>query len=278
MSAPLVTAVMLTGHDARRRPLADLAIECFLNQTWEHKNLLIINQGERFNIPDPQIREFLVKDDWNIGSLPASSITIGMLRNIAHEYADAEYLINWDDDDYYHPERIAVQMDPFKHDDRLLGTVLQNRTVIDLQSGDFFARDPGLAACGGCAGSLLLRISLLLDNNIEHSYMERLISDPETEFLEHFPSIVFYPLENSPIMYHQTFTGLNWNNYWTIVEEPRGRDMIDMSDEEKRFTAHVLYKYQMALGLLSDEDSPYLHNYRQQQEILLPGVVCAPAC
>jgi len=274
MDAPLVTAVMLTGHDARRRPLAKIAIECFLQQTWENKNLLIINQGEPHNIPDVQIRGYMVKED----TLFTAPVTIGMLRNIAHEYADAEYLINWDDDDYHHPDRIAVQIDPFKHDNRLLGTILQNRTVIDLQAGDFFARDSGIASCNGCAGSLLLRISLLIDQNIEHLYMEDLVSDPESEFLEHFPSIVCYPIENSPIMYHQTFTGLNWNNYWTIVEEPRGRDVITMSDAERRFTASVLYKYQRALGLLSDEDSPYLNRYRQQQEMRLPGVVFAPVC
>lgn len=265
---------MLTGHDERRRPLAHTAISSFLRQTWESKNLLIINQGEPFNIQNEQIREYIVKEE----ELSASAVTIGMLRNIAHEYADAEYLINWDDDDYHHQLRIATQMDPFKHDNRLLATVLQNRTVIDLQAGDFFARDAGLSNCGGCAGSILLRISLLLNQNIEYMYMEDLVSDPEAEFLEHFPSFVCYPIENSPIMYHQTFTGLNWNNYWTVVEEPRRRDTIFMSDEETRFTASILYKYQKMLGLLSDEDSEYLHSYRQQQAMRLPGIVSAPAC
>ena len=178
MDSPLVTAVMLAGHDERRRPLAHMAISSFLRQTWENKNLLIINQGRPFNIPNTQIREHFVRDDWRLGNLPKKDITIGMLRNVAHEYADAEYLISWDDDDYCHPERIAVQMDPFKYDNRLLATVLQNRTVIDLQAGDFFARDPGFSSCRGCAGSLLLNISILLNQRIEYLYMEEWVADP----------------------------------------------------------------------------------------------------
>ena len=96
--------------------------------------------------------------------------------------------------------------------------------------------------------------------------------------MERFPSSLCYPIENSPVLYHQTFTGLNWYNYWTVGEEPRNRDALFMSNEETRFTASILYKYQKMLGLLSDEDSEYLQSYRYQQAMRLSGIVAAPAC
>jgi glycosyltransferase involved in cell wall biosynthesis len=37
-------------------------------------------------------------------------LTLGQLRNWAVEQATSEYVAQWDDDDFYHPERLSAQM------------------------------------------------------------------------------------------------------------------------------------------------------------------------
>jgi glycosyltransferase involved in cell wall biosynthesis len=100
-----VTAVMITGHIAKRRPLAMEAIRCFANQSWSNRELLIINSGVPLDVADGAerqvVRQIMVQQE---------SMTLGELRNMAFDRADGEWLIQWDDDDWHHPCRIAEQM------------------------------------------------------------------------------------------------------------------------------------------------------------------------
>src|SRR6266446_393027 len=100
---PLVTAVLVTGLHPRRYELARVAAECFLSQTHANKELLILNHGEtRFDLKNPQVRELQVT------KRPAD--TVGDLRNIGLAEAKGQFIINWDDDDWHSPTRIAAQL------------------------------------------------------------------------------------------------------------------------------------------------------------------------
>ena len=90
---------MVTGHKPERRRLAEVALRCFLSQTYRRTELLIISTGEEFKAAP------------NIHVLYASHArTLGELRNLGIENARGEYVIQWDDDDWHHPERISEQM------------------------------------------------------------------------------------------------------------------------------------------------------------------------
>ena len=103
--APLVTCVMPTYN---RRPFIERAIRYFQRQTYPSLELLILDDGTdsiRDLVPeDPRIR--YVRLD--------GRRTIGAKRNLGCEEARGEYIAHWDDDDWYPPDRIAIQVEALR--------------------------------------------------------------------------------------------------------------------------------------------------------------------
>lgn len=105
-NTPKVSCLTVT---ANRKHLMQRAIRCFQNQTYENKELVIVDDGE-------QDLDDLLKP------LPAEQVnyvklenkpenTLGKLRNRSLQEAKGDFLLQWDDDDWYHPERISIQAD-----------------------------------------------------------------------------------------------------------------------------------------------------------------------
>lgn len=93
---------MITGKDRERSGLVQNAVRDFLDQTYENCELVIINDGEvAVDCPYPSVREM---------RLPSEKKTLGELRNLGIAAARGDWVIQWDDDDIHHPERIARQM------------------------------------------------------------------------------------------------------------------------------------------------------------------------
>ena len=101
---PKVSALMITGKNAERYPLARVSLNCFLNQTWSNKELVIINHGTQrvCKSPDPRIKEVFVDK--------GPGVTLGDLRNWSIENSTGDWCMTWDDDDWHHPTRIENQM------------------------------------------------------------------------------------------------------------------------------------------------------------------------
>lgn len=83
------------------------AITCFFGQTYPNKELVIASRG--FNpeyqsliasFQHPGIRYF-----WDV----PPTVTLGDLRNHTIERSEGQYWCVWDDDDWHHRERLAVQ-------------------------------------------------------------------------------------------------------------------------------------------------------------------------
>lgn len=131
---PHVRAVMVTGKDAGRVPLARLAVACFEIQSYPERTLLIVNHGPAPILMHPTAGV----DEVQVTRPP----TLGDLRNLALEEASkdgrADYLIQWDDDDYYHPERISVQVAAIHNGS---ATVLRRQMVADLSTGEAFVHE-----------------------------------------------------------------------------------------------------------------------------------------
>jgi glycosyltransferase involved in cell wall biosynthesis len=97
---PLVTAVMITS--GTRGQFISEAVHSFLQQSYLNKELLIINHGDKpIGCKNVDVREI---------HTPQKGITTGALRNLGLKHALGQWIIQWDDDDYSHPHRIAVQM------------------------------------------------------------------------------------------------------------------------------------------------------------------------
>jgi glycosyltransferase involved in cell wall biosynthesis len=105
---PLISCLMVT---ANRAEIARVAIECFNEQTWSNKELVIIDDGEE-DYSD-MIASFDCADRVRYIKLqPANPrLSLGELRNLSIDEAHGEWCVQWDDDEWYHPERLAIQLD-----------------------------------------------------------------------------------------------------------------------------------------------------------------------
>lgn len=94
---------MVTAH---RPQFIERACRYFLDQTYPNRELVIIDNGEspiRGKIPaSPMIRYF---------HSPRQGQTIGGLRNSACDVTSGTIVAHWDDDDWYHPNRLAFQVE-----------------------------------------------------------------------------------------------------------------------------------------------------------------------
>lgn len=98
---PLVTCIMPTHN---RRRFVPQAIRCFLRQDYANLELLVIDDGSD-EISDclpesSRIRYFRLD----------KKLTIGAKRNFACEQARGEFIVHWDDDDWYPPNRVSRQI------------------------------------------------------------------------------------------------------------------------------------------------------------------------
>lgn len=101
---PLVSAICIT----RKRPsFLKKAIQDFLAQTYSNTELVIVYDVDDFEtlkvvktFTSPKIR--LVANN--------TKNKLGSLRNLGIQHARGEYIIQWDDDDRYHKDRIKRQL------------------------------------------------------------------------------------------------------------------------------------------------------------------------
>ena len=101
--SPLVSALMVTRGDIK---FVKRAIKLFENQSWSNKELIIISDKKNERIFSA-IEESECKI---IFHLAPDGFTLGDLRNFSISRANGEFLIQWDDDDLYHKDRILIMM------------------------------------------------------------------------------------------------------------------------------------------------------------------------
>lgn len=150
-SLPGITAVMPTSGIGIRRQYAQVAIACFQRQTYAERSLLVLNHGDRLfpdGPPDSNIREVMVE----------RPKTLGELRNLAFPHLHTSYFITWDDDDWHHPERIAVQHAHLAREDAG-ACILDQYLTLDVMTGVGFLRQGRSSRCKGCCGTILARVT-----------------------------------------------------------------------------------------------------------------------
>ena len=101
-----VSCLMVT---ANRPELVVRAITQFEAQTYPNRELIIIDDGEadlteivRQSPQRDSIRYYRLSKD--------CGLNLGQLRTKSIEVADGDWCIQWDDDEWYHPERIERQL------------------------------------------------------------------------------------------------------------------------------------------------------------------------
>jgi len=98
---PLVTCIMPTFN---RRRFIPQALRCFSRQDYPNLELVLVDDGidsVADCLPaDRRIRYFRLD----------KKLTIGAKRNFACAEARGEFIVHWDDDDWYAPSRVRVQL------------------------------------------------------------------------------------------------------------------------------------------------------------------------
>lgn len=197
---PLVSAVMVTGHHEKRYSLAQVAIGCFLDQTYSEAELVILNHGSRsLACSHSRIREIKVSKHPNE--------TIGYLRNAGLEFARGDIIVNWDDDDWHGPDRIAIQMNAL---------ALGGASLLKRQIRYSFMNDCAFCETvdDGIAGTILHR-------KTSSRYLE-LHRSSDDAFKSNFPFRAV--VDNSGAEYIRFFHGLNLWPAEHIMRDLSARD------------------------------------------------------
>ncbi len=104
-SLPLISCLLVTA--AGRFDFFRRSVRCYLDQTYPNRELVVVNEGPKDY--QKQIADHLSgRTDVRFVFLDGK-YTLGALRNIAVGLCHGELFVQWDDDDYSTPERIAVQ-------------------------------------------------------------------------------------------------------------------------------------------------------------------------
>lgn len=102
-SYPVVSCLMITMGRVRH---CERAIHCYERQTYPNTELIVVDDSGK----DLSRLLSSVPNVLYVQLSPTSSYVLGELRNIALEVARGKYLAQWDDDDWYHPERLRTQI------------------------------------------------------------------------------------------------------------------------------------------------------------------------
>src|SRR5262245_50450534 len=98
---PKVSCVMVT---ANRKALCRRAVRCFERQSYPNRELVVVDDGEQdlsevlYSLSDRHVIYRRIS--------PSADNVLGRLRNLALETATGTVIAQWDDDDWYHPERL----------------------------------------------------------------------------------------------------------------------------------------------------------------------------
>jgi glycosyltransferase involved in cell wall biosynthesis len=125
----LVSCLLVTLPVPERLPYVKESVDAFTRQTHPSKELVVIVNGGTETGRRTLINYLasLERPDIRIVT-PPGDLTLGHLRNIAFENAAGDVLCQWDDDDLYHPERLAKQLEALVeggHDAVYLQEVMQ---------------------------------------------------------------------------------------------------------------------------------------------------------
>lgn len=102
----LVSCLMVT---ADRVDLARRAVQCFVQQTYADRELVVVDDGTADYRPLLRAAEAFAAVT-HVKLKNNDRRTLGELRNIAIESAKGDWCIQWDDDEWYHPDRISRQL------------------------------------------------------------------------------------------------------------------------------------------------------------------------
>lgn len=127
---------------------------------------------------------------------------LGGLRNVSIEHADGDILCQWDDDDFYHPDRLRIQSLPFENN-QCMATTLGTQFFWFCDRGELYIRKGGKE---GIHGSIMFR------NRQGLQYDAAMAKGEDTKLIQALmlqgPAAI-HRIDDSPQLFVRTYHGLN---------------------------------------------------------------------
>ena len=175
------------------------AIACFENQTHTNRELIVVIEADDSDTLEymnsgksGKIRKLVVRKD--------DGIKLGDLRNMAVEDARGEYVCQWDDDDWYHRDRIKDQLSAAITNGNA-GSILTRWIMYDVEERNAYLSGERL-----WEGSILVRKSELEQHGITYPSLAR---GEDNEFITNLIGKSSIQQINWPSLYIYTFHGRN---------------------------------------------------------------------
>lgn len=83
------------------------SVRCYRRQTYPNRELVVVDDGTTDLAP--VLASLSDEEVTHVRLCPDTDHVLGHLRNVALDAAAGDYLTQWDDDDWYHWERVARQ-------------------------------------------------------------------------------------------------------------------------------------------------------------------------
>ena len=155
IASPLISCLCITRNDTA---LLQRAIHCFLAQTYPNKELVIVYEDDNLQTA-LFLQTYPAGENIRSFSVPARPKSpLGALRNYSLQMAAGDYICQWDDDDWYHRERLAVQFRLMQQAGKD-ACILEQWLLFDGHTGKAY-----LSHKRYWEGSLLCRKDLVLQN------------------------------------------------------------------------------------------------------------------
>lgn len=202
---PLISCLCVTRQ---RVPLLKRAIRCFQDQNYGNKELVIVYESD-----DKETKEFLeALPDENIlkvESAASDGLTLGELRTLAVEQSRGEYFCQWDDDDFFHRERLSFQMEVLR-ESSLPACVMMCWLIYDQTNAEAYVSN-----MRSWEGSILCNKSLYGDQT---SYESKSFGEDTALVKKLFSENLVFPVV-MPKLYIYVYHGANvWTKeHWSRI-------------------------------------------------------------
>ena len=221
-----VTAIMVTGKTTNRYPLARASVEAFRKQVYPGDlRLIIVNDN-----PDPLFEDAaLLPPNVTERYITPQGQSLGHLRNVGIELAETEYIMQWDDDDYSHPNRVNWQV---TQTEQGKASIFKVEVHCNLLSGQAFVNNGQSQRSRGFPGTMLWPTAA-------KTRFPLIGKHEDTEFILALRKEVGCPvLQNPPNYYFRCYHGHNtWSETHVMKRKPGSRDL---NDGERRYVDGLL--------------------------------------
>lgn len=222
MFRPFITAIMVTGKTPARYPMAMRSVAAFQQQTYLRRRLLIINDHPTEALlpkgfDDPLVTEICVAPQATLGALRNLGIAHAMEAYNSPRRPYGHYLMQWDDDDFSHKQRIEWQL---RNTPAGGASLFRWELHAHLQQRKVFANNGRVSRVKGFAGTMCWPAE------VKSRFME-LGKHEDTEFLLSVRKELggLTVINNTPKAYLRFYHGRNtWGEKHVMQRKPGSRD------------------------------------------------------